>query len=176
MKKHSIGAALVCAVLAAIPPEVRPQATPTPSATIAASLFTKEKVAARVLFLPTGGAINLTPRKSGDSSTLEMLRDQATSLEEQMRRGDFALLFKVMKEDSEFVDWMKKNDGAVKIRTRATPTGTHVEFSTTTGPARTAVHEFLRRVHGKPMPTDEVPSKFPGRDLGRDANLKVPRK
>jgi hypothetical protein len=159
-----------------MPATVQPQAPPTPIAAIAPSVFTKEKIAARVLFLPTGGAIDLTPRKSGDGATLYMLREQATAMDEQMRRADFALLFKVMKQDSEFVEWMKKNEDAVKVRVTATPFGVHVEFTTSKPPARRAVHEFLQRVHpAEPMPKDEAP-KLPGRDLGHDANLKVPPK
>jgi hypothetical protein len=168
--------ALVCWVFAAMPAAVQAQATPTPGATMAPSLFTKEKIVARILFLPTGGAIDLSPRKSGDGATLETLHEQAATMDEQMRRGDFALLFEVMKQDSEFVEWMKENKEAVKVRVTATPFGAHVEFLTSKPPARRAVHEFLQRVHpAEPIPNDAAP-KLPGRDLGHDANLKVPPK
>jgi hypothetical protein len=80
----------------------------------------------------------------------------------------------VVKQNPEFVEWLKENDGAVKIRVTATSQGAEVEFVTTKPFARRAGHGFLQRVHPADRMLDSDAPKLPGRDLGRDANLKVP--
>ena len=168
MRRDQVALA-VCAAVIAMAGEAHPGATPT-----ATPVVSREKIVARVLFLPTGGVTELIPKESEDVSTREYLRAHASVLEEQMRQGNFALLFTMVKPDPVFVDWMKTNQGEVKTRVTATTFGFRIEFIASKTSAVPALHEFLRRVRGnEPIQINEERPKGPGRELGRDANLKV---
>jgi hypothetical protein len=152
------------------------QRSPAVSPTISGAGLSKDKIMLQFHILQSGGAIDFTTKNSRDISTRDSIRAYGQALQENLRKAQFNLLFEIVAGDPEFVDWMKKNN-VVSFSVTELSSGIRLDISTSSQPARTMIHEFIRRARGNtPFTIEEKGMNFPGRDLGRDAPLRSPRK
>ena len=128
----------------------------------------KEKIALRFQIMESGGAIDFEPKNPRDIPTRDLIRSSGKVLQDQLRKGNFTLLFTVVNTDPEFVAETKSNNIGFSVIDNAD--GIRLDIASSSQQSRSAVHEFIRRARGNiPFTAEEKRMNHPGNNLGRDA-------
>jgi hypothetical protein len=138
--------------------------------------LSREKIQTQFQIEESGGMIDFTTKDPNNKALRDSLRLYGKTLEKTLRNGQFDMLLTFLPPNPEFVNWVTKN-GGVGFSVIELPTGVRLDITVSNQAARTAVHEFIRRVRGNTLLTGEEKRRnHPGINPGRDTEPADPKK
>ena len=144
-----------------------PSGGPNVSATQSKANLDKQKILVQFHISESGGTIDIVSKDPRDLSTRDSIRAYGKALAEQLRKGEFELLFTIGPANPEFVKQVK--NGGVGFSVEEEPFGVRLGLGASNQQTRTAIHEFIRIAAGRALAPHDRAIDHPGNNLGWDA-------